>query len=137
MSCTFIYKFQNKLYMLLADNAEIKGMVKKIYIGAVQDGKEPFLLITILSAKNLSRYKDAIYEVDFQISAYAKDHNHHLLTKLADQVLLALPEAKRASEGYSVSGIKVNNIQFEKARNLVLNKLTINCKALIKQEVYI
>jgi len=137
MSFAFIYKFQNKLYTSLANDVVIHQLVNKIYIGAVQDGKAPFLLVNISSVENLSLSSTALYQVDFQICAYAKDTNHKLLTRLADEVLRILAGAGRALEGYSISGMRANNVQFEKAQDLVLNKLTINCKALIKQEVYI
>ena len=64
-----------------------------------------------------------------------KIHNYQLLTKLADRIvaLLAMP-INNFSE-YMIAGIKANSLQFEKAKDLVLNKLTINCRALIKKEV--
>ena len=137
MSFVFIYKFQNKLYTLLANDETIAQLVNKIYIGAVQDGKAPFLLVDINEVENLSRSDNAIYQVKFQISAYAKDTNHKLLTRLADEVLRTLSGAGRALDGYSISGMQANNIEFDKAQDLVLNKLVINCKALIKQEVFV
>jgi len=60
-----------------------------------------------------------------------------LLTRLADEVLRILSGAGRALDGYSISGMQANNIEFDKAQDLVLNKLVINCKALIKQEVFV
>ncbi|MDA9163403.1 hypothetical protein N9N97_00790 [Rickettsiaceae bacterium] len=67
MSFVFIYKFQNKLYTLLANDETISQLVNKIYIGAVQDGKAPFLLVDINEVENLSRSGNAIYQVKFQI----------------------------------------------------------------------
>ena len=110
--------------------------VNKIYFGVVQDGKCPFLLINIVKAEDLSRHLESIYSVEFKISAYAKDHNYQLLVKLADQIVKILAEADSYFAGYVIAGIKANNLQFDKAKDLVLNKLTINYKALIKKEMY-
>jgi len=136
MSLTFIHDFQNRLYTLLSNDDEIIKSINKIYLGVVQDGKAPFLLITITKAEDLSRHLESIYSVEFQISAYAKDNNHQLLIKLADRIITLLSSAKDNFAGYIIAGIKANDLQFEKAKDLVLNKLIINYKALIKKEVY-
>ncbi len=136
MSITFIHDFQNQLYSLLSTDKEIMDFINKIYFGVVQDGKCPFLLINIVKAEDLSRHLESIYSVEFKISAYAKDHNYQLLVKLADQIVKILAEADSYFAGYVIAGIKANNLQFDKAKDLVLNKLTINYKALIKKEVY-
>ena len=135
MSLTFIHDFQNQLYLLLSRDTEIMESVNKIYFGAVQDGKAPFLLINIVKVDDLSRYSEAIYSVEFQILAYAKDQNHQLLTKLADRIAKVIESLEDNFLGYIIAGIKANNSCFEKAKDLVLNKLTINYKALIKKEV--
>jgi len=135
MSLTFIHDFQSKLYSVLSNDQEIADSVKKIYFGVVQDGKCPFLLINIIKADDLSRHRESIYSVDFQISAYAKDHNYQLLMRLADKIVAVLAAADSYFAGYVIAGIRANDLQFEKAKDLVMNKLTINYKALIKKEV--
>lgn len=70
MSITFINDFQKQIYQILSEDAEISASVSKIYFGAVQDGKCPFLLISIQKAEELSLHVDQIYSVEFQISAY-------------------------------------------------------------------
>jgi len=133
MSLTFIYEFQNSLYKLLSEDPEISNSVKKIYFGAVQDGVSPCLLIIISRAEDLSRHMESIYSIEFQIAAYAKDHHYQLLIKLADRIITLFLEPTSNFSEYIIAAIKANNFQFEKAKDLVLNKLTINCKALIKQ----
>ena len=134
MSLIFIYEFQNQLYKLLSEDIEIAKSVKKIYFGAVQDGASPCLLISLVRAEDLSRYTQSIYSVEFQVSAYAKDHHYQLLMQLADRITALFSNADNNFSNYLVAGIKANNLQFDKAKDLVLNKLTINCKALIKKE---
>jgi len=38
MSLTFIHDFQNRIYSSLSEDKEIMFIVKKVYIGAIQDG---------------------------------------------------------------------------------------------------
>ena len=47
MSLTFIHDFQNRIYSALVNDQEIMSFVKKVYIGVIQDGISPFLLINI------------------------------------------------------------------------------------------
>jgi len=136
MSLTFIHDFQSRLYTLLFDDQEIMKSINKIYLGVVQDGKAPFVLINILKAEDFLRHLESIYSVEFQISAYAKDNNHQLLIRLADRIVTIVASDNNNFAGYIVAGIKASDLQFEKAKDLVLNKLTINYKALIKKEVY-
>lgn len=137
MSFRFINNFQNHLYKILLDNEEINQIIKDIYIGEVQDGKTPFLIIKIDNAVNLSHHLESIYNVEFQILAYAKDDNYQILVKLADYIVSTLEEYKNANfNGYIISGIKANNLNFDRAKDLVLNKLSISYKALIKEEEY-
>ena len=134
MSIVFINDFQKQIYRILSDDHEISTSVNKIYFGAVQDGKCPFLLINIQKAEELSLHVDQIYSVEFQISAYAKDHHHKLLISLADRVVSVLSNSEILFDGFNVSGMKANKISFEKARDLVLNKLSMSYKALIRKE---
>lgn len=133
MSITFISDFQKQIYKILSNNSEISNSVNKIYFGAVQDGKCPFLLISIQKSEEVSLHVNQVYSVEFQISAYAKDHHHNLLISLADHVVGALNSSEIMFKDFNVAGMKANKISFEKAKDLVLNKLLINYKALIKR----
>jgi hypothetical protein len=134
MSLTFIHDFQNRIYSALSSDEKIMSKINKIYIGTIQDGKSPFLLINISKAENLSLYKVALYSVEFQISAYAKDTNHHLLTQLSDIIINNLSTINILFSGYSIEGMRANNIYFDKAQDLVLNRMVINYKSFIRKE---
>ena len=134
MSLTFIHDFQNRIYSALVNDQEIMSFVKKVYIGVIQDGISPFLLINITKIDDLSVHNIALYEVEFQVSAYAKDQNLQLLVKLSDLIVSNLSKINRLFGGYMIDGIKANNMQFEKAKDLVLNRLVINYKSFIKKE---
>ena len=134
MSLTFIHDFQSRIYSSLQSDADIMIIIKKIYIGVSQDGISPFLLINIIKAEDLSIHNVAIYEVEFQVSAYAKDQHHQILVNISDMVIKNLYAMNKIFGGYKIDGIKANNVQFDKAKDLVLNRLVINYKAFIKNE---
>ena len=56
--------------------------------------------------------------------------------KLSDLIVSNLSKINRLFGGYMIDGIKANNMQFEKAKDLVLNRLVINYKSFIKKEGY-
>ena len=136
MSLTFIHDFQNRIYTSLLNDKDIMLVIKKIYIGVIQDGISPFLLINIAKVEDLSVHNVSLYEIEFQVSAYAKDQNHQLLVNISDLIIKNLSTMNRLFGGYKIDGIKANNMQFEKAKDLVLNRLVINYKAFIKSERY-
>ena len=136
MSLTFINNFQHHVHSTISNNREIMSVIKKIYFNPVQDGKCPFLIINIKKADDLSRYNAFIYSIDFQILVYAKDQNHRLLAKLADKIVKLLSNNNQdfnRFSTYEIQGIKAGNVEFDRAQDLVINKLTINYKALISR----
>lgn len=135
MSLSFVHDFQNKIYSSLTLDTELMNIVKKVYIGTIQDGKTPFLLINIVKADDLSIHKIALYSVEFQIFAFAKDTNHSLLVSLSDLIVKNLANMNSLFDEYSIEGMKANNISFDKAKDLVLNRLVINYKSFIRRGV--
>ncbi len=135
MSLTFIHNFQNRIYNTLLASDVLKVAIDKIYIGPVQDAKTPFLVINITHAEDNSLHKEALYSVDFQISAYAKDRNFQLLTSVSDACVSSLENINKAFSGYIISGLRANKIDFCKAKDMVRNQLIINYKAFIRKKV--
>ena len=134
MSLTFIHDFQNKIYLSLKEDNNIMALIQKIYIGTIQDGKAPFLVINIIKADDVSVHRNSLYMIEFQILAYAKDTNHELLTEISDKIIDNLLKVNKLFNNYSIEGIKANNIYFDKAKDLVLNRLVINYKSFIRKK---
>jgi hypothetical protein len=135
MSLDFIRKFQLKIYSLLESVEFIKNNIQKIYVSVPQDGKCPFLLINIVKIKDLSKFGSFIYEIEFEICAFAQDKKSEILLKLADQVTNILTMPNCHFEDYKIAGIKVSDFIFDQAKGLTINKLTMSYKALLKKEV--
>ena len=135
MSVNFLYEFHLKLHNLLSTEVKISKMVDKIYISVVQDAKYPFLLINMLSANNISKFTDEIYEVEFEICIFSRDKNQGNLTLLADLIKAKLNLTNSHFIKYIIAGIRLGSVSFERSSDLITTKLIMNYKALIKQSV--
>ena len=133
MSINFIQDFQMTIFKLLSCDSDIRLSVDKIYLSVVQDAKYPFLLINIVKAENISRVTQSIYQLDFEIVAFARDKNQGLLAKLAAKITNKLTEKSCVLPNYIVAGIKACSMNFQRSNDLITTKLTINCKALLKE----
>ncbi len=132
MSVNFIHDFHMTIYKLLSNDQDIRLSVDRIYISVVQDAKYPFLLINILKVENISRLGQDIYQVEFEISAFARDKNQGLLTLLAEKITNKLTANSCILQDYIVAGMKACNINFQRSADLITTRLTIDYKALLK-----
>lgn len=133
MSLNFIHDFQRKIHSVLSKNHKIRNQIQNIYLSVVQDGKYPFLLINVQKASDLSRYEEFIFEVDFEICAFSRSHKQSFLLPLANEISACLIPKECKFEQYLVAGLKLIDVNFQKAGDLLSNKLTMNYKALIKR----
>jgi len=132
---TFIYDFQIKLHQLLSSDEEIRLIADRIYLAIVQDAKYPFLLINILKAEDISKFMHPIYDVEFEICAFARDKNQGILISLADKITNRLNLKSSQLKDYIIAGMRLGDITFNSSQDLVTSKLTINYKALIKKDI--
>jgi hypothetical protein len=120
------------LYKLLSADRDIRLSVDKIYLSVIQDAKYPFILINILQIENLSKLAQDIYQLEFEISAFARDKNHGLLNILVDRITNILTSEACKLQNHVVAGLKLCNINFQRSSDLITNKLVINYQALLK-----
>jgi len=135
MSVNFIHDFHVTIYKILSSDQDIRLSVDKIYITVVQDAKYPFLLINILKADNLSKFNQDIYEVEFEICAFARDKNQGLLSALSNNIITKLSKNSFVTQGYMVAALKACSINFQRSSDLITTKLLINYKALLKMQL--
>jgi hypothetical protein len=135
MSMNFIYDLQVKLHQLLSSDEEISREVDRIYLSIVQDAKYPFLLINILKAEDTSKSIYPIYDVEFEICAFARDKNQGVLISLADKITNKLNLSTSQLKDYIIAGMRIVGITFNSSQDLVTSKLTMNYKALIKRHI--
>ncbi len=132
MSLSFIDEMQMSLHKLLSETPEIRLVVDRIYITTQQDAKYPFLLINIVQINNISKIRQKIYEVDFEISIFTREKNSKILTILVDNITEIIIKTPAQLKNHIIIGINYNNIIFQKAHDLITTKVTINFKILIK-----
>lgn len=134
MSLKFIGDFQLKIYQTLAGDHDIRRSIDKIYVSVVADAKYPFLLINFLKVEDCSKTDQALYNIEFEICAFARDKTQGILVSLADMIVSKLTAAACRFENYLIVGIKSQYIAFDRSQDLVTTKLTVRYKALLKQE---
>jgi len=133
MSLDFIHTFQLKIL----NNLEtlVREHVNQVYISVIEDGNYPFISINLVKLENYSKALQFIYLLEFEICIFSKDKNKKSLiniSKLVEQLLL--PDNLKIPS-YIVVGIKLNQLVFSEARDLVHNKLTMLYKTMIKKEL--
>lgn len=133
MSIKFIDQFHRKVYEVLSQNTSIRSQVQNIYLSVSQDGKYPFILIDIVRVNDLTKYDEFIYEIGFEICIFARDKNKGVLLSIANEIANCLTAEVCGFQQYLVAGLKVKSMEFQKAGDLVLNKLTMSYQSLIKK----
>jgi hypothetical protein len=133
MSLDFIYTFQ--LQILETLKKLVGEYVNQIYISVTQDGNYPFILINFIKADNYSNPMQAVYLLEFEICIFSREHNKKRLLNISDLVLSLLSADTLKIPRYNVAGLKLNDLFFDEARDLVHNKLTMSYKTIIKKEV--
>lgn len=133
MSLDFIHIFQLKILQTL--ESLVVGHVNQIYISVAQDGNYPFILINVVKLDNHSKPKQTIYSLEFEICIFSREQNKRSLINISNSVekLLSVDHVKIPS--YSIAGLKLNDLFFSEARDLVHNKLTMRYKTMIKKEL--
>ncbi len=133
MSLDFINTFQLKIFHTL--ETLVRAHVNQVYISVIEDGNYPFISINLVKLENYSRALQFIYLLEFEICIFARDQNKKSLiniSKLVEQLLL--PD-KLKILNYIIAGVKLNQLVFSEARDLVHNKLTMFYKTMIKREL--
>lgn len=134
MALDFIHNFQTHLYRTLCEDEKIRLSVDNVYLSITKDAKYPFLLINMIQIKDMSQFTNKIYEVEFEICAFARDKSQKILAPLADKIITKLTPETCKFIGYVVAGIKTGIINFQRGQDLLTTKLSINYVALIKKE---
>jgi hypothetical protein len=132
MSLDFIHIFQLKILNTL--ESLVREHVNQVYI-SIEDGNYPFISINLVKLENYSRASQFIYLLEFEICIFAREQNKKSLINISKLVEQLLVPEKLKIPSYIVAGIKLNQLFFSEARDLVHNKLTMLYKTMIKREV--
>lgn len=134
MSFNFIHDFQIRIHRLLSLDEKIRLSVDRIYVAVVQDAKYPFLLINVLKTEDVSKFDLNMYNVEFEIAAFARDKNQGVLISLLEMVTNKLTSVSCNFDDYKISGIKSGEINFVHSQDLLTTKLSIMYKILLQKK---
>lgn len=135
MSLNFIYNLQLKIHQMLTENEELKKHIKEIYLSTIQDGIYPFILVNLLKIDDKSKLAQVIYSVDFELCIFSRDKNKKHLLQISDLINGIIIPKNLAFGSYNIAGVKLNDLTFDEAKDLVHNKLTMSYKSLLKKEL--
>lgn len=135
MSLNYIHQFQMHIFQTLSNDLNVRTSVDKIYLSIPHDAKYPFLAINTINSINLSQNYIVIYEVSFEICIFTRDKTQYATMYLADKVSNAIHNIHNNFADYIIAGIRLNEIKFEKAKDLISNKASMFYKVAIKPEV--
>lgn len=129
MSFLFINDFKKYIYQLLASENFIHQTINHIYLSVTQDAAYPFILINIIKAEDISKFNYNIYNVEFEISVFARDKNQGILILIADKIIHVLKTGLNDFREYIIIGIKSSELIFQKSQDLITTKLSIPYQA--------
>lgn len=133
MSIEFLSRFQLKLHQTLTESAALMDHVREVYISVVQDGVYPFISINFLKSDNYSSFAQHIYSVDFEICIFSRDINKRSLITIGSLVQQSMSPELLAIDGYHITGLRINHLHFDEAKDMIHNKLTMKYKTMIKK----
>lgn len=134
MALDFIYRFQLKIKEVL-EGTLVRDHVMQVCLSVTLEGNYPFILLNILKVENNSKGLLNIYLIEFEICIFSNERTRKTLINVSNLVEpLVVPE-RLAIAGYSIAGLKLNELFFSEAKDLLHNKLTMRYKAMIKKEV--
>ena len=77
----------------------------------------------------------AIYSLEFEICIFSREQNKKSLINISNLVVRLLSKETLKIPRYTAAGLKLNDLFFDEARDLIHNKLTMRYKAMIKKEL--
>jgi len=132
VSLQFIYQFQARIYEIFSRSEQIRALVTGIYLLVQHDAKHPFILISLLKVNDISKYEMAIYEIDFEISIFARDKSLESLLKIVGNIARLLKPEAFDGQGYKALSLKHLGLEFVRGHDLLTTKIVMNYKTLIQ-----
>lgn len=135
MSLNFITSFQQEIYKVINDSAEIKASISTIKLGPAFEAQPPAIVIGLRNISNLSTPLKKLYEVDFHIEIYMKNKNYTMLSNMANIVVNHIEKMKKSASTYTIISTRSQKIDFTTAKDLVIHKGTIIFKSSIMPKI--
>lgn len=128
MSLLLVKQFQHEIYRVLISNRDLSEIIKKIHIGINNENNFPFLSVKI---SKIDSVINNIYTIYFHVNIYVRDSNFNLLIDIAEIIKDQLIIDNQSIN--NVIGIKMQDIEFNQAKDLITEQLKLNYISTVKQ----
>lgn len=134
MALDFIHRFQLKIKEVL-EGALVRDHVMQVRLSVNLEGNYPFILVNILKVEDVSKAVLNIYSIEFEICIFSNERTKKTLINVSHLVEPLIVPERLAITNYNIAGLKLNELFFSEAKDLLHNKLTMRYKTMIKKEV--
>lgn len=131
MSLQSIGHLQKAIYEMLKTDQTLNKMISGIYISVQQDAKYPFILISLSSMQDMSKYSRKIYEIEFEIAIFTRDKVQEPVLKIADHIAKLLSENSIGIAGSYVISMRKTSLEWVKGYELTSAKVVMKYKGII------
>lgn len=128
----FIDNFLGRIYELIQQTESVQnGDVKGIYFNVNNREEFPCVYIIINAIEDKSKFDQKMYEIEFEISIHSREQGRNFLTRFASEIKRVIMQKNCSFHGYDVIGLTNDIVNFDQARDLISNKMTMQYKAMI------
>ena len=131
MSLQSIGHFQKAIYEMLKTDEQLAKMVAGIYLSVQQDAKYPFVLVSLISLQDVSKYSKKIYDIDFEIALFTRDRVQEPILKIADHISHLMESKPIGIAEANVISMRKNSIEWVRGQDGMTNKLVMKYKGII------
>lgn len=131
MSLQSIGYFQKAIYEMLKTDEQLSSMVAGIYLSVQQDAKYPFILVSLVSLLDVSKYSKKIYEIDFEIALFTRDRVQEPILKIADHISDLMESKPIGIAQANLLSMRKNSIEWVRGQDGMSSKLVIKYKGMI------
>ena len=131
MSLQSIGHFQKAIYEMLKTDEQLAKMVAGLYLSVQQDAKYPFVLVSLISLQDVSKYSKKIYDIDFEIALFTRDRVQEPILKIADHISHLMESKPIGIAEANVISMRKNSIEWVRGQDGMTNKLVMKYKGII------
>lgn len=131
MSLKSIGHFQRSIYEMLKADEDLKTMVSGIYLTVQQDAKYPFILVSLLELKDVSKYTKTIYEIEFAIALFTRDKVQEPILKIADHISGIMDLNPIGLANANVISMRKYSVEWIRGHDMTSGKVLLKYKGII------
>ena len=131
MSLQSIGHFQKAIYETLKTDQRLMQMVAGVYLSVQQDAKYPFVLVSLISLQDMSKYSKKIYEIDFEIALFTRDRIQEPILKVAEHISNLMESQSVGIADANLVSMRKNTIEWVRGQDGMSSKLVMKYKGMV------